>query len=649
VAPDGATLGGDEGPLPPLTFLGPAQGSDELGRLGGYRLLRVLGRGGMGLVFAAEDVLMRRCVALKVMLPEVAKQPQARERFLREARAAGKLSHDHIIPVYHVGEDNGVPFLVMPLLKGETLEGRLRRERRLPLVEVVRLGREMAEGLAAAHADGLIHRDVKPANVWLEAPNGRVKLLDFGLARLATADRLTRSGGILGTPAYLAPEQASGQAEAGSDVFGLGVVLYEMLAGERPFDGPDLIAIVARILSQEPTPLRQVRPEVPPELAALVRRMLARTPQGRPGAAEVAERLRRMPVGGAGRPSQTMPAGPVAPPRRQRRRWSVTAVVGTLLVLLGVVAATGVVVWQAQRRAAARLTQGPDDKPGGEVRPQDEKQPRPQERGPLPPLPASFTNSIGMELKLIPPGKFLMGSPKGEGDEDEEPRHEVQISRPFYLGIYPVTQEEYRRVIGENPSSFSPQGDRKEQVAGMSTDRFPVENVSWHDAVAFCDKLSALRAERAAGLVYRLPTEAEWEYAYRAGTRTAFWWGDSASSARANFDGNFPSGGAARGENLQRTCRVGSYAANPWGLFDMGGNVYQWCSDWYDPDYYDKEDIKDPQGPGNGDPRDRRVLRGGSWALSGRYCRAAHRRRCESGYRYGDFGFRVAVSAARTP
>jgi formylglycine-generating enzyme required for sulfatase activity len=284
-------------------------------------------------------------------------------------------------------------------------------------------------------------------------------------------------------------------------------------------------------------------------------------------------------------------------------------------------------------------------KPGDEAAQQAMKQAQVAQAKPAP----EITNSIGMKLKLIPSGKFLMGSSeKEEGrSSDEGPQREVQISRPFYLGIYPVTQKEYREVMGENPSYFSAQGGGKDAVAGMNTDRYPVERVSWDDAVEFCDKLSARPEEKAAGRVYRLPTEAEWEYACRAGTDTPFWWGKSASSEQANFDGNFPYGGAEKGPYLKRTCPVGSYKPNPWGLYDMGGNVWQWCHDWYGKDYYKEGVNKDPQSPENGNLR---VLRGGSWDDLGRSCRAACRGRYVPGGRVNVRGFRVACAVPpRTP
>ena len=192
----GETVAWDRGvgALPPET---PSQGADRPRdgsrgapeRVGGYRVLGVLGEGGMGRVYLAEDPLLNRRIALKVLRPDAASRPDAAARFLREARAAAAVQHDHVVPIYQVGEDGGAPFLAMPLLAGESLEARLRREGPLPPAEVIRVGREAAEGLAAAHAAGLVHRDVKPANLWLEAPSGRIKVLDFGLARsLAGAD-----------------------------------------------------------------------------------------------------------------------------------------------------------------------------------------------------------------------------------------------------------------------------------------------------------------------------------------------------------------------------------------------------------------------------------------------------------------------------
>jgi formylglycine-generating enzyme required for sulfatase activity len=258
-------------------------------------------------------------------------------------------------------------------------------------------------------------------------------------------------------------------------------------------------------------------------------------------------------------------------------------------------------------------------------------------------LAASFANSIGMKLVLIPKGKFTMGSPEDEVDRGtDESRHEAEISKPFYLGVHAVTQKQYKEVMGTNPSYFSAGGGGKDKVKDLDTDDFPAERMSWHDAQVFCEKLSSLAAEKRFGRVYRLPTEAEWEYACRAGTTTPVHFGRSLSSRQANFDGNFPYGrGAVKGPNLGRTCRVGSYRANKFGLYDMHGNVYQWCSDWYGKDYYKDSPRKDPQGPASGTTR---VLRGGSWYDHGWDCRAAYRGNDTPGGHDFNVGFRVACS-----
>ncbi|MCI0460824.1 MAG: serine/threonine protein kinase [Gemmataceae bacterium] len=203
------TLSGLAGLDKSLTaLLAPAQAPDELGRLGKYRVLKVLGAGGMGVVFQAEDPELRRPVALKVMLPSVAAHPAAKARFLREARTMAAVKHDHIVTIFEVGETDGVPFLAMEYLKGETLEKRLQREGKLSPMEVLRIGREIVAGLAAAHARGMIHRDIKPGNLWLEE-SGRVKILDFGLAReIADAEVGATTQAVLGAVGVLAAEEA---------------------------------------------------------------------------------------------------------------------------------------------------------------------------------------------------------------------------------------------------------------------------------------------------------------------------------------------------------------------------------------------------------------------------------------------------------
>jgi formylglycine-generating enzyme required for sulfatase activity len=268
---------------------------------------------------------------------------------------------------------------------------------------------------------------------------------------------------------------------------------------------------------------------------------------------------------------------------------------------------------------------------------------------PVPRIGRTFTNSIGMKLVRVPPGRFVMGSPAGEeARQKDESLHQVEISRPFYLGIHEVTQAQYRKVMGENPSHFSLTGKGKGQVQGLDTGNFPVERVSWQDAVAFCKALTARPKERAVGRVYRLPTEAEWEYACREAGKstTTFHFGNTLTSDQANFDGNAPYGTHTKGPDLGRTTPVGSYQANALGVYDMHGNVYEWCSDRYDQDYYAKSPRTDPTGPRTGKNR---VLRGGCWAEKGFGCRAASRDNFLPDGRMPFVGFRVVCIPTRTP
>jgi serine/threonine protein kinase len=284
------------------SFLSPAQSSDELGRLAHYRVLRVLGAGGMGIVFEAEDTHLQRHVALKCMRPTLV-TPANRERFLREARATAAIEHDHIVTIYQVGEGNGVPFLAMKLLQGESLEDKLKEEGGwLPLAEVLRIGREAAEALEAAHTKGLIHRDIKPANIWLEGDRGRVKIVDFGLARVAESDtNLTQEGLVMGTPAYMSPEQADDKPlDQRSDLFSLGCVLYRAATGQLPFKGKDSMAIMMALATQVPESPHSIDPMVPATLSDLIMEMLAKDPDDRPRSAhelkEALEAIERQPA-----------------------------------------------------------------------------------------------------------------------------------------------------------------------------------------------------------------------------------------------------------------------------------------------------------------------------------------------------------------
>jgi serine/threonine protein kinase len=298
--------------------------------LGPYRVVAVLEIGGMGIVLKAEDPQLGRRVAVKMLKPLLAASGAFRQRFLREARAAAAVANDHIMPIYHVGEDRGVPYLVMPLLAGETLAKRFQREQRLSLVETLRIGREVATGLAAAHEHGLVHRDIKPGNLWLDADSGRVRILDFGLARIEEENsRLTQTGTPIGTPAYMAPEQARGEtAGPRADLFSLGCILYRLSTGVTPFGSSTAQTYYRSLECDQPRSPDQLHPELPPAFTALLLRLLAKNVVDRPGSAQdVVREIKAL--------EDELSQGPTTV--RSRRPWVTLATItaGVLLLVLG--------------------------------------------------------------------------------------------------------------------------------------------------------------------------------------------------------------------------------------------------------------------------------------------------------------------------
>jgi formylglycine-generating enzyme required for sulfatase activity len=650
----------------PVDFLGPAQGVDEIGRLGPYRVLRLLGSGGMGVVYEAEDTRLKRPIALKALRPAVATSMTARQRFLREAQATAALNHDHVVRIHQVGEDRGVPFLAMQLLRGETLADRLKRQGKLSIAEVLRIGRETAEGLAAAHEHGLIHRDIKPANIFLEERHhGRVKLLDFGLARALEAEtQISQSGLVAGTPQYIAPEQAEGlKVDARADLFSLGCVLYRMATGEVPFSGATLLAVFRSLAVEQARDPRLLNPEVPAALAGLILHLLAKRPEDRPPSAEVVAHalaaIERHPDL-AGPEDTVIAPVPRAAARRRRRLVLLLAP-----VLVAVLAVGGFLLLDDLRRHAATPPDGkgpvatdkdtpPVEPPALAIAPFSAATARQHQERWARALgrQAKEANALGMALVLIPPGQFLMGTEAAEIEallkdpanqqqtwpyvRAEGPPHQVKITRPFLLGAYEVTVGQFRAFAeATGHQTDAERGADKDnwRTPGWATaDDEPVVCVTWNDAVAFCRWLSQRE-----GKTYRLPTEAEWEYACRAGTTTLTYYGNSLSSKQANFDGDAPFR-AVRGPYLRRAAKVGSYAPNAWGLYDMHGNAWEHCADWYDATYYGQSPVEDPKGPANGHWR---VIRGGGWFRHGVYCRSATREAYPPTGRWTNTGFRV--------
>ncbi|MEZ6137402.1 MAG: serine/threonine-protein kinase [Pirellulaceae bacterium] len=280
------------------TLLEPASHPELIGRLGRYELEQLVGRGGMGLVFRARDVELHRVVAVKALAIHLVPFGAARDRFVREARATASLTHPHIVPVYDVITDGAVPAIVMQYIAGPTLEQQLCEVGPLPWQDVIQIGIQLADALSVAHQRELVHRDIKPGNVLLEAGGSRALLTDFGLVRALDDATLTRSGALAGTPDYMSPEQARGETlNHSSDLFSLGSLFYAMLTGHPPFRAENPMAVMHRICQHRPRQLRDVRADCPIELTQLVERLLAKAPRKRyPSAESVAERLRALAI-----------------------------------------------------------------------------------------------------------------------------------------------------------------------------------------------------------------------------------------------------------------------------------------------------------------------------------------------------------------
>ncbi|HWB11069.1 MAG TPA: protein kinase [Pirellulales bacterium] len=344
-------------------YLAPTDDPQMMGRVGPYEVLGVVGSGGNGVVLKGFDAALNRYVAIKLLSPQLGDSAAARRRFSREAQAAAAVVHDNVMAIHAVSDTQGLPYLVMPYVRGPSLEKRLRGAGPLALEEILRVGMQVAAGLAAAHAQGLVHRDIKPANILLEEGVERVKITDFGLARAADDASLTRSGMIAGTPQYMSPEQARGEPiDHRADLFSLGCVLYAACTGRPPFRAPTSYGVLRKICESEPRPLRDINPSVPVWLARVVDRLLAKEPSRRyASAADVAALLERC-LAHVQQPATVgLPTELADPPRHRyvgflrqvSRRGALVAALGMLLLAAALA---------TRRKDPAQEEAQPDDK-----------------------------------------------------------------------------------------------------------------------------------------------------------------------------------------------------------------------------------------------------------------------------------------------
>ena len=660
---------------------GPTNLPEQFGR---YRILKPLGQGGMGAVYLAHDTRLDRRVALKVPFFHPSDGPQAVARFEREARAAATLDHPNLCPIFDVGEVDGTPYLTMPYIEGQPLSEAIPRGQQVPEAQAAALVRKLALALAEAHEKGVVHRDLKPGNIMVNRRRVPI-IMDFGLARMVGGDDapLTRTGHVLGTALYMAPEQAAGDITAAGpacDVYSLGVILYELLTGHRPFEGPWSLVIGLKNV-QDPEPPSKHRPGLSPELDAICQKAISRRPGDRhPSMVALAEVLNAFLTIETGRAPVGSPTGQ---PETIRSPDSLAAQVFTGIITAEVTSLREEPPPVSPKQASAEsVPPRPPGRPkvqlagaavvllavgyfaapkGGPVAIAPKPGPAITSKRVVP----SPINTLGMKLVRIPAGEFWMGSSDSDPDAkgDEKPRHKVRITRAFDLGTTEVTVGQFRQFV--DGANYRTEAERDGQggfyfeardglvIHGKNytwrstgfeqDDDHPVVNVSWNDANAFCDWLG--RVERCR---YRLPTEAEWEYACRAGGTTRYSNGDDAVdlaevgnigdlSFKERFRNWSGATHAARDGSIF-TSPVARYRPNPFGLFDMHGNVEEWCSDGFRNNYYGESPPDDPRGiPTSA----RRVIRGGGWYDGPIYCRSAFRYLHLPEDRSDSLGFRV--------
>ena len=568
--------------------------------LGRYEVRGELGRGGMGVVYRAYDPTLDREVAIKsVRLEGVNESERAslEERLSREARAAAQLRHPNIVAVYDFFRIEDRAYIVMEYVRGAMLEAMILAGERQDLVKIGNVLRQAALALDEAHAQGIVHRDVKPGNILLDEL-GNVKITDFGIARRMAAgatETIEGAGTTVGTLGYMAPEQIRGEAVDGrADQFSLGVVAYQLYTGEMPFQADSWIALSYKIIHDQPTPASTFNPKVSPRMQAAIERVTAKRPSERfPRCIDFVEAL--------GSTALPAPGGSMSMAKKA------AILVPIALVVMGI-------VFGMISRTGSRVTEGIDaPQPGGVAwtPPPAAKQAETQASLAAPPTTApTAANPLAlvvdgwpMDFALIPAGQSYMGS--DTETQDQRPRHMVKISKAFQIGRTEVSEKQWNAVMtGKATGSNLPKG-----------------NVSWNEVQGFLAKLNAAKD----GFRYRLPTEAEWEYAARAGSQE-------------DRPRNMEDVAWLQQNSGQKPQEVATRIANAFGLYDMLGNVSEWTSDWLDVEYYASSPGADPQGPKTGAMR---IVRGGNYDTQGMNISTTQRFADAPAAKLPEIGFRV--------
>jgi formylglycine-generating enzyme required for sulfatase activity len=557
----------------------------------------------------------------------------------------------------------------MEYIDGQTLDDKLARspESKLNFDETMAIVEKVALALDYAHSrkNPVFHLDLKPSNIMINS-NGEIKLLDFGIAREMhdSYTRVTGKQDTSGTLPYMSPDQLQGNIpSAAMDIYALGAVCYECLSGHPPFYTGEL---TYQIFNKEPASVEGIAENI----NNVLKLALAKNCLNRP---KTAKNLIELLKGKPQCAKVTIVKDNNEKKTNQEKRIKEAIKTGRPFGFVEKLAIDSftcsfcggdidksaivledkngneILVGETCAERAGIKIQKSETETEYVLKPHSYDISEKSKVWPITVFPFTAVKAreyqkktskalnvsvekviyldghVKMKFALIPAGEFYMGSPANEEErlEDEGPVHKVKISKPFFMSKFPVTQEQYEIITGNNPSD-------------LISPNLPVESVLWEEAVEFCTKLSHRK-----GKLFRLPTEAEWEYACRAGTTTQFNTGETISTDHANYNGNYIYGNGHIGVYRKKAIDVGSLIPNAFGLYDMHGNVWEWCSDWYDVNYYTSSPIIDPQGPSSGICR---VLRGGTWSMYPSVCRSARRHRFSPDGRYSLYGFRVVMT-----
>lgn len=535
---------------------------------GRYRLLRRIGSGGFSVVWLAADQMTEDSnIALKIYAPEKGMDPSGLKLFRREYANVLNLHHSHILTARHFDIYQGSPFLVMTFCSGGSLGKLILEMEEIKEIDIIKIVGHISSALDYLHLNEILHQDIKPDNVLIDENNDYL-LTDFGISsRLRNTLRKSTIGNASLTVAYASPERFLGSAKAvpGSDIFSLGVMIFELASGDVPWMGAG-----GAVLRPE-SPTLDLPKVYSSELEDLMRNCLRYNPEERPTAKEVLRKIEKI---------------------QNRIDFSHNSNRETYKDNIDDDFNESKAMHKSSERDLASTVK-------------------------VPQKPVSKDEIVGGiidDMVRIEGGDFMMGSKDKEkgSTENEKPIHQVSLD-DFQIGRYPVTQKQWKAVMGSNPSFFT------------RSDNCPVENISWIDVHKFISELNMITKYQ-----FRLPTEAEWEYAAMA-----------KETFRFSGSNLIDEAGWYQGNSSERTHPVGEKIPNNYGLHDMSGNVWEWCSDWYDPYYYSQFIAKNPKGPTFGT---KRVLRGGSWFNFKGLCRVSFRFNHipRKGQRY--IGFRLACS-----